>query len=317
MKKSISAGLGMMMIIQIGCARLNTKNVQGISSNPTHEDLAPPDGQIIFVRRNKLQLSSDLLSFDLRAGVISTLKQVNSFVPSFCISQDGQRIAYASRSKNKSKLMILDGLGKNTLVREAKSERYMNCSFLPDGNGIVFSKTINRGTEIFVTFPPYSQERQLTFSAEGTLNIDPAVSPDGKSIAFTSDRSGRPTIYRMNVDGSAPKRIVFAGSYNSEPVWSPDSSSIVFSGYDPSKKNYDLFKIDHDGKNMARLTSSKIGPDKWSNNEKPAFSPNGKFIAYVSDRTGQKQIFTVDLAGRERRLTSDSLDFARPLVWVR
>lgn len=124
-------------------------------------------------------------------------------------------------------------------------------------------------------------------------------------------------IWVMNVDGTGLERLTHAGKYNSSPSWSPDGSKIVFAGQDTSK--FDIFTIDMTGPSkgkLTRLTSAKMENGAgWSNNEFPSFSPDGRHVLFMSNRTGKNQLYITDLQGQnERRITYDAYDYFSP-VW--
>jgi TolB protein len=120
-------------------------------------------------------------------------------------------------------------------------------------------------------------------------------------------------IYTMSMGGGNVQRRTFAGHYNSTPTWSPDGKKIAFAGFDREKNNFDVFLMNHDGTGLSRLTSARKFNNKWSNNEDPAFSPDGQHILFVSDRTGNKQLHMVNIDGsNERQITFDKKFYGKP-----
>ena len=97
----------------------------------------------------------------------------------------------------------------------------------------------------------------------------PAWSPDGRRIAFQSNRDGDYEIYVMNEDGSGQARLTHSPGFDFEPAWSPDGSRIVFI------HDWDLYIMDADGSNQTLLT-----PDGLSKRS-PAWSPDGGSIAFL------------------------------------
>jgi TolB protein len=68
-----------------------------------------------------------------------------------------------------------------------------------------------------------------------------------------------------------------------------------------------------DGTGMLRLTSAKKSNGRWSSNEDPSFSPDGRFVMYTSNRTGKNQIYISTADGtEERRLTNDNHNYFKP-----
>lgn len=100
-----------------------------------------------------------------------------------------------------------------------------------------------------------------------------AWSPDGRRIAFMSDRSGDPEIYVADSDGSNLKRLTAIPGRDAHPSWSPDGKTILFQS---PREGGDvrLFEMNADGSGVRRLTGNSgfCGV--------PTLSPNGQTIAY-------------------------------------
>ncbi len=153
--------------------------------------------------------------------------------------------------------------------------------------------------------------KRITRGPAGAMNVEPSVSPDGRQIAFSSNRSGGPKIYIMNVDGTRVRPVTFAGRYNSTPVWSPDGRKLAFAGQ--SGKHFDIFQINVDGKGMIRLTSARKKNGRRASNEFPTYSPDGRQIMFVSNRTGNRQLYIINADGTgERRITRDNYNYDQP-----
>jgi TolB protein len=113
---------------------------------------------------------------------------------------------------------------------------------------------------------------------------DPAMSPDGKTMAFRSKRDGNWEIYVLR--GETATRLTKGMIYNAAPVWSPDSRRIAFESY--SRGDLDIWAMNADGSAPIDLTD-----DSKAHDYAPAWSPDGKWIAFTSWRTGAQQIFIV------------------------
>src|SRR5207244_5415961 len=80
-------------------------------------------------------------------------------------------------------------------------------------------------SSLMISNPDGSDERALT---KGTLDYNPAWSPNGNWIAFTSERNGSADLYRMHPDGSAVEPLTDDPSFDDQAAFSPDGSQIVF-----------------------------------------------------------------------------------------
>ena len=127
-------------------------------------------------------------------------------------------------------------------------------------------------------------------------------------IAFTSNRDGVQAIYIMNADGSAPRKL----TNGSGASWSPDGKRLVFSfGLDRFHGDFsDICVIDVDGKNRVNLTKGR-----HKGNKTPAWSPDGEKIAFMSNRSGQTNIYVMDTDGKNTLNLTQDLNFASSPNW--
>ena len=221
--------------------------------------------------------------------------KASSLSPSW--SPGGNQIVYSSitvqpetgvRSAN---LYVYD---LRTLRRSMLSSRpgiNSGGSFFPDGRSLAMTLTQGGVPDIFRLGLNGSIVDRLTRGPGRAMNVEASVSPDGKKIAFSSDRSGKPMLYVMDVDKKRPRRLTFAGRYNSAPSWSPDGRMLVFSGW--AEGHFDVFTININGTGLKRITQKKRSDGLWSSNESPSFSPDGRFISFISNRTRKKELYII------------------------
>lgn len=152
--------------------------------------------------------------------------------------------------------------------------------------------------EIATVSPARGIVKLLTRNA--ATDVEPAWSPDGARIAFSSNRRNPLNfdIWVMRRDGKAQRRVTASVANDVEPTWAPDGRRIAFSS-DRERGDFDIWSATLKGGGQKRLTSSE-GSDV-----DPAWSPNGRVIAFASDRDGGNfDIWLLDLTtGAERRVT--------------
>jgi len=142
-----------------------------------------------------------------------------------------------------------------------------------------------------------SSRRRMTHNFPG--NSGPAWSPDGKRIAFKSDIEGQVgdgDVSVMKADGTHQHQVTH-DTRGGAPTWSPDGERIAFSDYRTAlnKPPLDLYTIGADGNGRRWLTRSP--GDEFQ----PAWSPNGRMILFVSDRSGHDAIYVMDADGKHQR----------------
>ena len=143
---------------------------------------------------------------------------------------------------------------------------------------------------------------------------DPAWSPDGSTIAFSSYREGRRDILIMNADGSDVRRITDDQFPDYGPTWSPDGSRIAFSSNRDGSS--DIYTIDADGSNLTKVTHSPIGPNEHERDcFFPAWSPDEQRIAFVANFNASSGIFVINPDGSDEVVLHGSGQKDRAPAW--
>lgn len=183
------------------------------------------------------------------------------------------------------------------------AEFIQSADLSPDGKRAVFAA---RG-DIFTVPAENGQIRNISRSPT-SREIDAIWSPDGKLIAFLSDRTGEYEIYTVAQDGSsAPRQITNNGQvWRFPPVWAPDSRKLAFADKDQRLHFVDLrsgtiTEIDHSTKN-------DITDYVWA--------PDSRHVAYVKSNASNtgSNLWLYTLSGAVRsQLTSDDTDDVNPV----
>lgn len=234
-------------------------------------------------------------------------------------SPNGEDIAYTSFSYHTSSkarnsdLYVFNLKNSKRFLVSYRKGLNNGAAYYPDGKNLLLTLSVRGNPDLYRMSADGTSLVQLTNGPNGALNVEGAVSPDGSKIAFASDRGGNASIYVMNADGTGVERKISVGKYNASPAWSPDGKKIAFAGQEAGA--FDIFVMDADGKDkgLKRLTSAFKPNGKRANNESPSWSPDGRHIMFVSDRTGTNQIYIINPDGtNERRITFDNFTWDKP-----
>jgi serine/threonine protein kinase/Tol biopolymer transport system component len=132
-------------------------------------------------------------------------------------------------------------------------------------------------------------ERNVLVGSNGISEL-PQYSPDGRKIAFQSNRSGEWGVWTCDADGSNCVRLTsFGSSLGGGPRWSPDSQWIAFDSRVEARSHIDVMQAD--GGNQRRMTNDP-GDDMT-----PSWSHDGRWIYFASNRTGRGETWKMPAAG--------------------
>jgi tricorn protease len=162
-------------------------------------------------------------------------------------------------------------------------------------HGEVFTVATDRGEPQRVSETPWREQ-------------DVRWSPNGKWIAFVSDRSGRQEIWISDELGKSPKKLSDVDCDKGSIVWAPDAKSLLWTGNDRK-----LHRVDVDSARdevIATTATGAIGT--------PQFSPDGKWISYSKqDNLVRTHVWVKELAtGQEHMITSDQFQISQGARWT-
>lgn len=149
--------------------------------------------------------------------------------------------------------------------------------------------------EIFLIDTDGKGATQVT--RNGSINLSPAVSPDGRTVAWTSYKKGNPDLYAKDLGGGRTRVLSSVEGINASPAFSPDGREVAMTR--STGGNSDIYILDaKSGAQVRRLTNNP-GIDV-----SPAYSPDGSKIAYASEASGGSQIYVADArTGSSTRVT--------------
>ena len=253
--------------------------------------------------------------------MILTIIVALSLTPLMVVVNAQGQIAFSSNRDGNYEIYVMDINGDNPQKLTNHPHADTNPSWSPDGKRIAFmSARDGHGGhgpsiyEIYVMDADGGNQQRLTNNPSDDRY--PSWSPDGKRIAFESDRERKDNphnieIYVMDADGGNQQRLTNNLTEDQYPSWSPDGQRIVFSARREGHVvhnldiTYEIYVMDADGGNQQRLTNNR-------NNElSPVWSPDGERIAFSSDRKGDWQNFEIYVmdadGGNLQRLTENRI----------
>jgi len=136
-----------------------------------------------------------------------------------------------------------------------------------------------------------------------------AWSPDGKTIAFNSDRTGEMNIWLLDLESGRSRQVTKGSGGDFQANWSPDGKRIAF--FSSRAGTADVWSVDVETGEIEQLTSSE------SVNVNPFYSPDGKMIAYHSDQTGRPEVWVMNSDGSGQRQLGDSGVIGHFVRWSR
>ena len=257
-------------------------------------------GQLLFLRESTLFAQPfDAGRMELRGDAVRVADQVGSYplraYGMFSISQTGVLVYRVDTAAGAVQLTWVDRQGK-AISTVGEPGTYTMARLSPDGTRVAVTKLgqLVGNRDIWV-LDIRGNSTRLTF--DPARNDFPVWSPDGKNIAFSSNREGHMDLYRKAADGSGEPTLLLTSDQDKNPYsWSPDGRYLIYGSAEPKNAGRAVNVL---GQTYLDLWILPLGGDQKPipfqrtgfNHFKGVFSPNGRWIAYGSNLSGAYEIY--------------------------
>jgi TolB protein len=255
--------------------------------------------RIAFTRQNGGE-SYDLMLVDSDGFGLRRIAGTGAQLYSPVWSPDGRRILYALNTDRGWRLVERDVRSGSQRMINPGGEQLLTPGYAPDGRKIVLSVWRDNGASIH----EYDVAQQCCLrrlaGTGNSISMNPVFSPNGRQIAFNSDRAGNPAIYVMAANGGDPAMLspYNPGSYYTSPSWAADSRRIAFHGRwnVQMRGSFQIMVADatRPGAQIEQITAR-------GNNEDPSWAPDGRNLVYTSVGDGQPGLYIIDADTKTRR----------------
>ena len=177
---------------------------------------------------------------------------------------------------------------------------YSQSAFSPDGKLLAFTAQ-REGKDVLYLLDVKSRREIRRFDLPVQGVTGPSWSPDGKRLVFSCSDGGLTDLCMVDVDGSAFHRLTNDRFGDLQPQWSPDGKTIAFATDRGDSASFTLLRFPKWRVALYDVASGTISvvPGQAGLNINPQWAPDGKSLAYVSDRTGIANLFLYDFTTRE------------------
>ncbi|MDQ6689435.1 MAG: hypothetical protein M3Z18_02895 [Gemmatimonadota bacterium] len=257
------------------------------------------------------------------------------------LSSDGNRVAFLSNGNQKRGELFIDlwladartGKRIKRLVESTTNPNfeelrllYSQSSFSNDGRSLAFTAQ-REGKDVLylMDVASASVKRRVDLPSIDAI-WSPVWSPDDRQIAFSGTRGGVTDLYIVDADGKNLRQLTNDQYGDMQPAWSPDGQRLAFATDRGQQTDLSVLKFAKWRIAVLDLASGAIEvlPNQGGLNLNPAWSPDGRQVAFISDRTGIPNIFLFDFTDRQHYQLTNVLggvsaitEYSPAISWAR
>jgi len=252
------------------------------------EGIPLDSGHLIVVRNGNLmaqKLDTASLTLSGEAVPIAENVQFNTFryTGTYTISSKGLLVFQTGAIQGDNQLTWYDAMGNKLSTVGEPASFWLAMAISPDGRRASAAiRHPDGGSDVWM----YDLNRGIgtRFTMGENNALVPLWSPDGRQLAYIN---GAGSLYARAVDGSAPERKIFEEDSSLIPTdWSPDGSLILYSTQQSAKTGTDLRVVTVTGEAKSTPFLEGTANEEWG-----VFSPDGRWVAYLSDESGRSEVY--------------------------
>jgi Tol biopolymer transport system component len=288
----------------INCLDLDSGKTTIVAKEPSEGRYAEP-GYLLFVREGNLMAQPFDASSAKTTGEAVPVAERVRFTPArwsgnFSVSQTGLLVFHSGGLARRSQLTWFDLEGRE-LGKVGEAGSVVSAAISPDGTRAAATTLGGPGgttAEVWLYDLGRGVSSRFVFGGQGSFF--PLWSPDGRQVAYGDVGGG---IAVKAADGTSEPKMLWAAKTNTWPhSWSPDGKFIVFRLQDPKTGGLDLWLLSLEGKPEARPLIATPAEEGGA-----SISPDGKWMVYVSNESGRREVYVVPFPGPgEKRQVSSA-----------
>lgn len=256
-------------------------------------------------------------------------------------------IAFHSTRGEHQELYLMDYDGRNQRQISAHQSTSGFADWSPQNDAVAYISYLTGSPGIYLV--ELETSRKLPIFNDGTLNLSPSFSPDGRQIAFAhADEKSNIDIYICERSCTTPRRVTRSPSIDTNPAWSPSGDQIAFTSDRSGRPNVYVMNLDGSGVRRISFEGNYNDGATWrpdgthlayasrqqgnrfqlavtslidlqtriltggsDSHEEPTYSPDGQYLAFTLKRGKESQIYMIDASGGNlRQLTHDGNNFS-------
>jgi Tol biopolymer transport system component/tRNA A-37 threonylcarbamoyl transferase component Bud32 len=265
-------------------------------------------GHLVFARGgNLMSVAFDAAKLEVKGSPVPVLEHVRENprmgAAQLSIARDGSLIYISGgTSIGDHELVFVDKATGAARALTSKRRPYEDFTLSPDGRMIA---TTIEGAVTDTWLYDIARDTETRFTV-GVEHRDPIWSPDGKLVVYDGYKNGKWGLFVKPADGSGSEEVLLTSQYPVGAIgWTPDRRFFVYNETSPTTST-DIMMIPMEGDRKPRAILQTKFSEEWA-----SISPDGRWLAYTSDETGQIECYVIPFpgnsggAGRKLKISTD------------